>query len=713
MHLPKSGQSALEYMMTYGWAILIVVIVAVVLYSLGIFNPSSSITTTITGFAGLGSPTAICYSNGNLNLSLGDSVGYTMQIKSITVTNSTNGKASITPDVTLNPGALNVFVIPGICPAAGRYTVNVKVEYTEPTQALSGPYFSTGYITGQVVAAPVISHYTTFTESNLPAGTKWNVTYDGDTLYSTSNTINFPIIKGTHSYSIPYVNITPSGGCVYTPSADSKNLTGTLAGESSYSVNFVRIGCPPTFTVQIGGDYQLLNFKFTVPSDYSSKNVVLLETSSSDLGYLTSVNLPPNCQILNESENINGYVGVFSAACIESPGSYYLNSSSYYSFIASAAYILNGTYYSVASNLTKYTGYSSEQLNATLSKLYEMTVCTAAGGYGLSTHFKTDISYAFSADWHQFVNNECYADVTDPSGMIITGISNSTLPYTIQKKTYNITFSEAGLPSGYSWNVNFNGTNYSSTNKEKSFILTTYQFTAKYQFYNESYTEDGCNLLYRPYPSSGSYNSVSGNVTISLQYYAYSNSCTPFTVQTGTGYQSVNLKFTVPSDYSSKNVVLLETAGGGGAYLDSVDLPPNCQILNESEDIGGYSGVFSAACIESPGSYYFNSSGSYSDIASAAYILNGTYYSVASNLTKYTGYSSEQLNATLSKLYQMTVCTAAGGYGLSTPFKTDAFYGYSAEWHQFVNNECYADVNYQSGMIITGISNSTLPYTLP
>ncbi|MCL4376072.1 hypothetical protein M1558_01095, partial [Candidatus Parvarchaeota archaeon] len=97
MYLHKSAQSALEYMMTYGWAILVVVVVAVILYSLGIFNPSSSITTTITGFAGLGSPQAICYSNGNLNLSLGDSVGYPINIQSITATNSTNGKVSITP----------------------------------------------------------------------------------------------------------------------------------------------------------------------------------------------------------------------------------------------------------------------------------------------------------------------------------------------------------------------------------------------------------------------------------------------------------------------------------------------------------------------------------------------------------------------------------------------------------------------------------------
>ena len=56
----KRSQSALEYMMTYGWAILIIVIVAVILYSMGIFNPSSSITTTSIGFSPFTVSSTVC-----------------------------------------------------------------------------------------------------------------------------------------------------------------------------------------------------------------------------------------------------------------------------------------------------------------------------------------------------------------------------------------------------------------------------------------------------------------------------------------------------------------------------------------------------------------------------------------------------------------------------------------------------------------------------
>lgn len=60
----RKGQSALEYMMTYGWAILVIVIVAAVLYSLGIFSPSSSIGTGSPGFAPFTVSSQACNSSG-------------------------------------------------------------------------------------------------------------------------------------------------------------------------------------------------------------------------------------------------------------------------------------------------------------------------------------------------------------------------------------------------------------------------------------------------------------------------------------------------------------------------------------------------------------------------------------------------------------------------------------------------------------------------
>jgi len=46
----------MEYLMTYGWAILIVIIVAAALYSLGVFNPATWTGSRATGFTNIGAP---------------------------------------------------------------------------------------------------------------------------------------------------------------------------------------------------------------------------------------------------------------------------------------------------------------------------------------------------------------------------------------------------------------------------------------------------------------------------------------------------------------------------------------------------------------------------------------------------------------------------------------------------------------------------------
>ncbi len=64
------AQSAMEYLMTYGWAILIIAIVLAALYVLGVFNGSAFVGTTCTATSG-----ALCTSPiaapGNFSVTLG------------------------------------------------------------------------------------------------------------------------------------------------------------------------------------------------------------------------------------------------------------------------------------------------------------------------------------------------------------------------------------------------------------------------------------------------------------------------------------------------------------------------------------------------------------------------------------------------------------------------------------------------------------------
>jgi len=78
------GQSAMEYLMTYGWAILIIIIVIAVLFYLGVLSPSN-ITPTACAFP----PNFACVSfklqdtTGTLSLRMGQAVGQKIYFTSI------------------------------------------------------------------------------------------------------------------------------------------------------------------------------------------------------------------------------------------------------------------------------------------------------------------------------------------------------------------------------------------------------------------------------------------------------------------------------------------------------------------------------------------------------------------------------------------------------------------------------------------------------
>jgi hypothetical protein len=146
----RKSQSALEYMMTYGWAILIIVIVAGVLYSLGIFSPSSSTGTTITGFSDFG-VNGQCIQGGALQLQITNGIGYPINVTRINTTGSNGQSVTINTSVLILPSQSQLVFIPGACPASAgsSYSNPVTFTYKEPGQTLSGPYLSKGTILGR------------------------------------------------------------------------------------------------------------------------------------------------------------------------------------------------------------------------------------------------------------------------------------------------------------------------------------------------------------------------------------------------------------------------------------------------------------------------------------------------------------------------------------------------------------------------------------
>ena len=149
--MAHKSQSALEYMMTYGWAILVIVIVAAVLYSLGIFSPSSSLSTTVTGFANTPISSAAFTNNGGLAFSVGDLVGYPIEITNVTEITASGSKITILPNITISPSQTKVIIIPKAFSSStqgSHESVSLTITYTEPGQIFPGPYTSTGTVSG-------------------------------------------------------------------------------------------------------------------------------------------------------------------------------------------------------------------------------------------------------------------------------------------------------------------------------------------------------------------------------------------------------------------------------------------------------------------------------------------------------------------------------------------------------------------------------------
>ena len=131
------GQTALEYLITYGWAILVILVVLAVLWYYGIFNPARWAGESVTE----GSAFKIVDKNlqvGTLKLTLGNKAGTTVAINSINVSGDVYNTALYTTGLpeTVVAGAniVGTYEIPVAGLSAGsvgsfaRFTVTVNYD---------------------------------------------------------------------------------------------------------------------------------------------------------------------------------------------------------------------------------------------------------------------------------------------------------------------------------------------------------------------------------------------------------------------------------------------------------------------------------------------------------------------------------------------------------------------------------------------------------
>jgi hypothetical protein len=124
----RKGQTALEYLMTYGWAILIVIVVVGALYALGLTKPCRWTGTQVREFADFQVSTP------KMDTSTPQSLSFSLAyLKPDTIANATIiatiGTQSSSPDVVLSlPATVELTGFSGIA-SGDCYTANVSIVY--------------------------------------------------------------------------------------------------------------------------------------------------------------------------------------------------------------------------------------------------------------------------------------------------------------------------------------------------------------------------------------------------------------------------------------------------------------------------------------------------------------------------------------------------------------------------------------------------------
>ncbi|MFH0929201.1 MAG: hypothetical protein V1818_02470 [Candidatus Aenigmatarchaeota archaeon] len=153
------GQTAIEYLMTYGWAILIILIVAGVLAYYGIFSPSSFLGPTARGFGQIQvlNPWAVSATVDTMTLNLANRVGGAVNITTISATIDDVSGYTCTPvlgDLYIASGDDATFsctiapVIPATAEAGDAYTATLVINYRYPSTASTVDFSTAGTITG-------------------------------------------------------------------------------------------------------------------------------------------------------------------------------------------------------------------------------------------------------------------------------------------------------------------------------------------------------------------------------------------------------------------------------------------------------------------------------------------------------------------------------------------------------------------------------------
>ena len=126
--MQKKGQAAIEFIMTYGWAILVVLVAIAALAYFGVLSPERFLPEKCTFPPGIAC-TDFTVSSTGMSLVLQNSLGQDITVATVT---DVDGGCSVSPAAALNNGATATYTFTGCTHGSvgSRYASDVTIAYS-------------------------------------------------------------------------------------------------------------------------------------------------------------------------------------------------------------------------------------------------------------------------------------------------------------------------------------------------------------------------------------------------------------------------------------------------------------------------------------------------------------------------------------------------------------------------------------------------------
>lgn len=445
---------------------------------------------------------------------------------------------------------------------------------------------------------PAPKYQVAIQESGLPSGTAWNLTFDGTEYALTNSSYDFQEYNGSYPLYVGFVGGYSASYPSYVTVSGSPRTVSIVFSSYKYPVQVIESGLPSgtawSFTFN-GTQYDLTNTSY----DFSIPNGTYYLSVDQVSGY--TVSYP-------SSLGVDGAGGTLQVIFKAIP---------YYSVTIDETGLPSGTEWTLT--------FAGSQYVMTNSS-YDFSVPNGSYPYSASSVSGYSVSYSPVSPL-----------VVNGSG-IAAQVTYKALPY------YSVTVLESGLHSGSSWNLSFNGTQYSLTN-------SSYVF----QVHNGSYTysashEDGYTLAYSPSsPLEIAGSSITAYVNYSAITYTVKISETGLASGTSWPFTFNNLIYTPSGSYidipEPNGTYILQIPNVSGY---TVSYPSNVTVQGQNVQVNvtftpkppeRYLAEVSETGLPAGTAWSFIFNGTQYDLTNSSYnfsVINGSYLLSVNQVSSYT-----------------------------------------------------------------------------